>query len=124
MKNLKKVIPLKNSNRFLLIFLDLAGRNLTDEDVKFLTAVEESKLQRERSIKEENEAALHEFRIRHELLARESHLKEFSGMTEPNKSTLAKVTDKLKVSEKKTLPSDSTIKSKRNLLGIAPKSNK
>lgn len=107
------------------IFLDFAGRNLTDEDVKFLIAVEESKLRRERDIKEETEAALHEFRIRHELLARESQMKETDAITiEPIKSSLAKISDKSKLNNKDSSSADSAIKSKRNLLGIAPKSNK
>ena len=98
---------------------------MTDEDVKFLAGLEESKLQRERGIKEETEAALHEFRIRHELLSRESQLKDSdSGTIEPIKSTLAKITDKVKSTNNNPLPSDSTIRSKRNLLGISPKGNK
>lgn len=84
-------------------------------------AVEDSKRQHELMIKSQTDAALHEFRIRHELLSREAQFKETEvEKIEPVKVSLSKINEKLKSSAS----TESTIKSKRNLLGIAPKSNK
>lgn len=100
------------------------GRNLTDEDAKFLSALEESKIQNERSIKMQTDAALHEFRIKHELLAREVHFQEFEmEKVEHVKASLAKITNNVKISSQQSAP-EASIKSKRNLLGISPKGNK
>lgn len=88
-------------------------------------SVEDSKRQQESMIKNQTDAALHEFRVRHELLSRESHFKETEKeKLEPVKVSLSKINEKLKSSTQQALPSESTIKSKRNLLGIAPKINK
>lgn len=98
---------------------------MTEDDVKFLIAVEESKNQKELAIKEETEAALHEFRIRHELLTKGSHLKETElVMKEPIKELQTKFGDNLKPCEKNTSLSESAIKTKRSFLGIKPKMNK
>ena len=97
---------------------------MTDEDAKFLIAVEESKRQQELAIKKQTDAALHEFRVRHELFSRESQVQDpNSTKIEPIHTTLAKINDKVK-SAAQNAPSELAIKSKRNLLGIAPKTKK
>lgn len=98
---------------------------MTDEDANFLMSVEESKRLQELAIKQQTEAALHEFRVRHELLSRESQYQD-SNITkiEPIHATLAKISDKVKSSSQHVPTSETTIKSKRNLLGIAPKAKK
>lgn len=97
---------------------------MTDEDAKFLISVEEAKRQQDLMIKNQTEAALHEFRVRHELLSRESQFRETEKeKVEPVKVSLSKINENLKLSAQQALPSESTIKSKRNLLGITPKTN-
>ena len=81
-------------------------------------AVEEAKRKQELTIENQNEAALHKFRIRHELLSRKSQLQEI----EPVRASLLKINEKVRSSILQTSSSESTIKSKRNLLGISPKS--
>lgn len=98
---------------------------MTDEDAKFLMSVEESKRLQELAIKRQTEAALHEFRIKHELLSRESQLQDpLNIKPEPVHSSIAKINDKVKLSTQQAPASETTIKSKRNLLGIAPKAKK
>lgn len=109
----------------LLIYLELSGRNLTDEDSKFLINVEEAKFQQELAIKKQTDAALHEFRIKHELLSREAQIRQPGySKPEPIQTSLAKINDKIKSSTQQALPAESSIKSKRNMLGIAPKAAK
>ena len=86
-------------------------------------AVEEAKRKQELTIENQNEAALHKFRIRHELLSRKSQLQESeTEMIEPVRASLLKINEKVRSSILQTSSSESTIKSKRNLLGISPKS--
>ena len=92
----------------------MSGRNLTDEDAKFLISVEESKKNQELCIKKQTDAALHEFRIKHELISRESYFQELDAEKIHGKG-------KIKSSAPQT---ESVINTKRNLLGITPKSNK
>lgn len=88
-------------------------------------SVEESKRLQELAIKKQTEAALHEFRVKHELLSREAQVQDpFNPKTETIHATLAKINDKVKSSTQQAPVSETTIKSKRNLLGIAPKAKK
>lgn len=87
-------------------------------------SVEESKRLHELAIKKQTESALHEFRVKHELLSRESQVQDpFNIKPEPICATIAKINDKVKSSQQAPA-SETTIKSKRNLLGIAPRTNK
>ena len=98
---------------------------MTDEDAKFLMSVEESKRLQELTIKKQTDAALHEFRVKHELLLRESQVQDpFNMKPEPIHATIAKINDKVKSSTQQAPASETAIKSKRNLLGIAPKAKK
>lgn len=109
----------------ILLHLELSGRNLTDDDAKFLMSVEESKRLQELAIKKQTDAALHEFRVKHELLSREYQVQDsFNIKTEPIHATISKMNDKVKSSIQQAPASETAIKSKRNLLGIAPKAKK
>lgn len=88
-------------------------------------SVEESKRQQELSIKKQTDAALHEFRLKHELLSRELDIQGTSSSKfEPIEASLSKINEKVKSSALQVPPSETTIKSKRSLLGIAPKPKK
>lgn len=88
-------------------------------------SVEESKRLQELAIKKQTDAALHEFRVKHELLSREYQVQDpFNTKTDPIHATIAKINDKVKSSTQQVPVSETVIKSKRNLLGIAPKAKK
>ena len=84
-------------------------------------AVEEYKRLQELNIKNQTEAALHGFRVKHELLSRESQIQDYFNLkSESNYAKAVKINDKLKSSSQQTFTSETTIKSKRSSLGIAP----
>lgn len=88
--------------------------------------MEESKRRHEDSIKIQTEAALHEFRVKQELYSRDLNVMN-SGIhpaPETLHSSAAKLNEKLKISAKPHASVESSIKVKRNALGIAPKNPK
>ena len=103
----------------------MIGRNLNEDDVKFLQAIEESNREKAEVIKKQTDSALLEFKFRHELLSRENQNNNFeSKKIEPVGSSLAKMNENLKSSAQNASLTKATIKTKRNLLGIAPKVKK
>lgn len=105
--------------------IELTGRNLDEDDVKFLQAIEESNRENEEAIKKQTDSALLEFKFRHELLSRGNQNYNFeSKKIEPVRSSLAKMNENLKSSAQNASLIEATIKTKRNLLGIAPKVKK
>lgn len=93
------------------------GRNLTDEDAKFLAAMEEARRQQEQAIQQHTESALQEFKVKHELMARE--MQRQAEQSERIETIQAVVTN---ASVQGTRPTvTKSINAKRTLMGIAPK---